>query len=48
MIDSLEVTAAPTGYVVYTRIDDGGFDNGRYTDKPLFALRARTGAHLQL
>ena len=31
VIDSLEVTAAPTGYVVYTRIDDGGFDNGRYT-----------------
>ena len=28
VIDSLEVTAAPTGYVVYTRIDDGGFDNG--------------------
>ena len=31
VMDSLEMTAAPTGYVVYTRIDDGGFDNGRYT-----------------
>ena len=34
VMDSLEASAAPTGYVVYTRIDDGGFDNGRYVDKP--------------
>lgn len=27
--DPLEPTAAPTGYVLYTRTDDGGFDNGR-------------------
>ena len=27
-IDSLEVTAKPTGYRVYTRIDDGAFDAG--------------------
>lgn len=26
--DPLEETAQPKGYVVYTRIDDGGFDNG--------------------
>ncbi len=26
--DTLEPSAMPTGYVVYTRIDDGGFDNG--------------------
>ena len=26
--DSLEVTAKPTGYRVYTRIDDGAFDSG--------------------
>lgn len=26
--DSLEPTANPTAYVVYTRMDDGGFDNG--------------------
>lgn len=32
--DSLEATAVPTGYVVYTRIDDGGFDNGRYVKEP--------------
>lgn len=26
--DPGEPTAAPTGYILYTRIDDGGFDNG--------------------
>ena len=33
-VDSLEATAVPDGYVVYTRVDDGGFDNGRYTERP--------------
>lgn len=28
-VDSLESTAAPTAYVVYTRKGDGGFDGGR-------------------
>lgn len=28
-VDSLESTASPTAYVVYTRRGDGGFDNGR-------------------
>lgn len=27
--DSLESTAKPTSYIVYTRIGDGGFDNGK-------------------
>ena len=27
--DRLEPTADPEGYILYTRIDDGGFDNGR-------------------
>ena len=26
--DPLEPTADPTGYILYTRVDDGGFDNG--------------------
>ena len=26
--DPLEPTAVPTGYIVYTKINDGGFDNG--------------------
>lgn len=30
--DSLEPTAIPEKYIVYTRIDDGGFDNGRLVD----------------
>lgn len=28
-VDSLEATAAPTGYILQTRIDDGAFDKGR-------------------
>lgn len=30
--DSLEPTASPQGYIIYTRIGDGPFDRGRYTD----------------
>jgi hypothetical protein len=32
--DSLEETAKPEKYVVYTRINDGDFDNGFIVDKP--------------
>lgn len=28
-VDTLEATASPTGYILYTKVDDGGFDNGR-------------------
>lgn len=42
-IDSLETTAAPTGYVVYTRVDDGGFDNGRYTEVPGLTVEQEPG-----
>ena len=31
-IDTLEPTAVPTGYIVYTATDDGGFDNGTYVN----------------
>ncbi len=44
-IDSLETTADPEGYIVYTRIDDGGFDNGRYTEKP-FLMTTQEPGHL--
>ncbi len=27
-VDSLELTAVPDGYMLYTRVDDGGFDTG--------------------
>ena len=30
--DELEPTADPKGYILYTRIDDGGFDNGKVID----------------
>ncbi len=32
VVDSLEPTATPEKYVVYTRVNDGGFDNGRIVD----------------
>ena len=28
-IDELEETAVPEGFILYTRKDDGGFDNGK-------------------
>jgi hypothetical protein len=34
--DMLEQSAIPTGYIVYTRIDNNGFDNGVYVDEPLY------------
>lgn len=34
--DPLEPTATPTGYVVYRRTGNGGFDNGRFTYEPQF------------
>jgi len=35
--DPLEPTAEPTGYIVYSRRDDGGFDNGFLVNEP-FAI----------
>ena len=32
--DELEPTADAEGYILYTRIDDGGFDNGKVIDDP--------------
>lgn len=43
VMDPLEKSAAPTGYVVYTRVDDGGFDNGRPVDKPYLIVEQRPG-----
>lgn len=31
-VDELEPTAVPTGYILYTRIDNGAFDNGKIID----------------
>ncbi len=39
--DALEPTAKPTGYVVYTRMGNGGYDNGRYCSEPELTLPAQ-------
>ncbi|WP_337866025.1 fibronectin type III domain-containing protein [Ignavibacterium sp.] len=36
--DPLEPTATPEKYIVYTRIDEGGFDNGRLVDSTSFVI----------
>ncbi|MBN2766212.1 MAG: N-acetylmuramoyl-L-alanine amidase [Paludibacteraceae bacterium] len=41
--DPLELTAKPTGYVVYTRKGDNDFDNGRYTNTNNFSIDIETG-----
>ena len=35
--DELEPTASPEGYILYTRVDDGGFDNGVLIEEPVRA-----------
>ena len=37
--DKLEPTAVPDGYVVYTAIDDNGYDQGTYTKEPKYRTR---------
>lgn len=43
VVDSLEPTAVPEGYIVYTRVDENGFDNGRYTAAPRLTVRQEPG-----
>ena len=38
-IDSLEPTAVPDRFFVYTRTDDGGFDNGQLADQPMMVIK---------
>jgi len=42
-VDLLEETALPDYYIVYTRVDDGGFDNGVRTDEPEIKLDIERG-----
>ena len=42
-VDSLEVTAAPTAYVVYTREGNGGFDNGRVVTSTSLVTKQKEG-----
>jgi hypothetical protein len=37
--DPLEPTARPDGYIVYTRVGDGGFDNGTAVAEPSYLVR---------
>jgi len=41
--DTLEPTAIPTKYVVYTRVDNGGFDNGRVVNEKIFSTEIERG-----
>lgn len=43
VIDTLEATASPSGYIVYTRKGSGGFDNGRRVDVPTCILEQEPG-----
>lgn len=43
VIDSLETTAVPDKYMVYTRIGDGDFDNGLIVDKTSCFLSQQQG-----
>ncbi|MEL6822020.1 MAG: fibronectin type III domain-containing protein, partial [Calditrichota bacterium] len=36
--DALEPSASPTGYILYTRIEDGGWDNGVLLEQPTVVL----------
>lgn len=38
--DPLEPTALPDGYVVYTKIEGRGYDNGTYTKNTRFSIKA--------
>ena len=41
--DTLELTAVPKGYVVYTRIDGEGFDNGTLVKEPRYTAQIENG-----
>ena len=41
--DSLEPTARPDGYIVYTRRGDGSFDNGTYVEQNDYTVRVDPG-----
>ena len=41
--DNLEPTAKPKGYIVYTRLGYGGWDNGVYVENNTYTFKAETG-----
>lgn len=42
-VDSLEITAKPTGYRVYTRMDDGAFDAGKDVTGTSYRVKLEAG-----
>ena len=42
-VDSLETTATPTAYIVYTREGNGGFDNGRVVTSTSLITKQKEG-----
>lgn len=42
-LDPLEPSARPDGYIVYTRVDDGGFDNGTAVRHPYYEFSPEPG-----
>jgi len=42
-VDSLETTANPTGYILYTRIDDGGWNDGEVVDSTSMTYKIEAG-----
>lgn len=46
--DTLEPTAQPTYYVVYTRTDDGDWDNGVKVTAPRYTIKAQTGTRYDM
>lgn len=41
--DPIEPSAKPNGYIVYTRVGHGSFDNGTFVDNPHFTFHAEPG-----
>jgi hypothetical protein len=46
--DPLEATATPTYYVVYTRTNNGDWDNGVRVTAPKYTFNAKTGTHYDI
>ena len=43
VIDSLELTAKPHSYIVYTRMDGAGWDNGQLVTEPSYKATLQVG-----
>ena len=46
--DTLEATATPNYYIVYTKTDDNGFDNGSLVRDTTYSIKVKDNTHYQL